>query len=378
MLKNYFISILIFSLFSCAKKENIIPFQTTVQPFNWPSWNILKQNYRSFHKQGDKIIFYEPVQHRFLHLNLENHLLDSVKLEFNGPNGIGEVSQFYHVNKDTILALDPTGQIYILDDLGNLKKHLNLIGLQESFNGDIYANFPDLGFTNKLIYLPKKNSLLIYHQKFDDEKEKNIFSLINLNTGTIEVLPIRYPENISSGKINPYLLDLEVEIHDDGFFWIFSGDPTLYKYSFKERKIFTSVILPNFSKTWSDPPSLKTTENNEIRSFIRENPFYGKLIFDPVKRLLYRISVPPMTYLPDDQSLYSFNKVFVSIMDENLNLVSQGYLKKENTYNFNFSFDYKGGLWIAYQEDLQDDESLIKGDLIQFPKIFGERTSGSN
>jgi preprotein translocase subunit SecD len=85
-----------------------------------------------------------------------------------------------------------------------------------------------------------------------------------------------------------------------------------------------------------------------------------------------------MTNLPDDQSLYSFNKVFVSIMDENLNLISQGYLKKENTYNFNFSFDYKGGLWIAYQEDLQDDESLIKGDLIQFPKIFGERTSGSN
>lgn len=341
-------------------------FEQTSTPLHWKTGDILKQSYRYYHHSKDKVVFYEPVNHQFIRLNSTDQKIDSIQLDLNGPNGIGEISAFFYHNQDSILATDTNGIVYLLNSDGVLIDQIDVLDQSEPEFKKLYANFPDLTFTNKLIYFPRHGQILNYFQKFEDEANKGIFGLFDLTKKKLNPLAIDYPDFIAKGPINPYLFDIEVEADEDSFYWIYSGDPTLYKYSLESGQINSKKIPSDFYKIQADPPSLKTSDYQIVRSFLKDNPFYGKIVFDKNSRILYRLSIPPMKELPDDESLYSFNKIFVTILDEDLNLIAEGFLEKENTYNFNFLFAHQKGIWIAYKEDLQDDESLIKGDLIHF------------
>ncbi len=366
LLKFTYLFLLFLALFSCEKKVSVIQFRQSSVPLGWKTLDVLKQNYRFYHQNKDQLVFYDQVRHQFIRLNINDQKIDSIRLDLNGPNGIGDISSFFYHNQDSIFATDANGIIYLLNEKGFLIDQADITSLPSSKYEDLYTNFPDLSFTNKLIYFPDQGQVLNYFQKFEDEENKSIFALYDFAKKSLKPLPIDYSDFIAKFPINPYLFDIDVEAYDDAFFLIFSGDPRVYKYSLKSKKVISKLVPTDFTKVQADPPSEKTIDFQLIRNFLKENPFYGKIVFDNNSKLLYRFSIPPMRNLPDDESLYSFNKIFVSILDEDLKLLAEGYLDKENTYNFNFLFVFKDGIWIAYKEDLQDDESLLKGDLIHF------------
>lgn len=103
---------------------------------------------------------------------------------------------------------------------------------------------------------------------------------------------------------------------------------------------------------------------------MRENPFYYKINFDPYRNLYYRLSSPPRPNSTEENFHYvNYNRICLTVLDKDFQVLDHIFLPKENVYNVGFSFVTSEGLWISYNGSNQDDENWIKGDVIQLDKV---------
>ncbi|GMQ25967.1 hypothetical protein Aoki45_26490 [Algoriphagus sp. oki45] len=181
-------------------------------------------------------------------------------------------------------------------------------------------------------------------------------------------LPIHLPEQYLGKKLDLSKLFLTSGTVDkSGFAYLFSGSPLVFRYDFQTQKITSAEVNPPWEKVKADDIPFGPMSSEQKQDFMKKNPFYYKIYFDPYRNLYYRLSSPPRPNASElDFHYVNYNTICLTVLDQDFQVLDHHFLPKENVYNVGFSFVTSEGLWISYNSKNQDDENWIKGDLIQF------------
>jgi len=374
--KSVLLLIASFCFESCedsAKKDVI--FKTLIQPKNIETGNSLGQFYFFNQVRNDSLFLFNVFNHSLEVVDLRvDSVIHSFKFEFNGLNAVNDISSFYFHTKDSIFLAEENRAIVLVNGKGELKKRYTDFesSFETSERAKLYDNQPSFRYTSQLIFNPAQDDLLLYFMSFDQPDKRRILASYSLESGESRSLPIYYPEIYQGRKLDLSKLFLTSATMDrKGFAYTFSGSPMVYRYSYGENKVTSVEANPPWKKTVADHIPFGEMSTEEKQAFMADNPFYYKIYFDPYRNLYYRLSSPPRPNSQEDDFHYvNYNKILVSVFDEDFRHIFDFFLPKENMYNVGFSFVTSEGLWISYNGANQDDENLIKGDLIKLDQVM--------
>lgn len=367
--------IAVLCLWSCnePEKKKVI-FKTSIQSKFIHTGNSLGQFYYFNQVRNDSLFLFNVYNHSLEVVDLRvDSVIHSFKFDFNGLNSVNDISSFYFHNQDSIFLAEENSAIVLVNGIGEVKKRYRDFenSLEASERTKLYDSQASLRFASQLLYHSAKEEIFLYFMSFDQLKKRRIFASYSLSTGKSKSIPIHYPTEYLGLQLDLSKLFLtSATIDAEGFAYVFSGSPMVYRFNFQNRNVTSVEANPPWEKTVADPIPFGEMSNEEKRFFTANNPFYYKIYFDTYRDLYYRLSSPPRSNSNEDDFHYvNHNKLLVSVLDKDLRHISDFFLLKENVYNVGFSFVTSEGLWISYNSKNQTDEQFIKGDLIKVEEI---------
>jgi hypothetical protein len=363
-------------LISCNSQvnENVEKkLSISIEPKFISTGNSLAQFYFFNQVRNDSLFLFNSFNHSLDIVELKSDSVASrIKLEFNGPNAVTDIRAFYFHNRDSIFLAEENFSVALVDSKGELKNRYTdfLANFPPDEKDKVYSNSHSLEFASQILYEPSLMVILLYFMPFTQPEKKRIFASYSLETGKSKSLPIHLPEQYWDKKLDLSKLFLTSGTVDkSGFTYLFSGSPFVFRYDFHTKKVASFEANPPWDKVKADDIPFGSMSAEQKRVFMRENPFYFKIYFDPYRNLYYRLSSPPRPNATEPDFHYvNHNTICLTVLDNELQVVDHLFLPKENVYNVGFSFVTSDGLWISYNGANQDDENWIKGDLIKLDK----------
>lgn len=346
----------------------------SIEPKFISTGNSLAQFYFFNQVRNDSLFLYNSFNHSLDLVDLKSDsVVNRIKFELNGPNAVNDISSFYFHNRDSIFLSEENFSVALVNSKGELKNRYTdfLSSFPTEEKEKLYSNSPSLGFASQMLYDPSQKEILLYFMPFDQQEKKRIFASYSLENGKSKSLPIHLPEQYLDKKLDLSKLFLTSGTVDkSGFTYLFSGSPFVFRYDFHTKKVASFEANPPWDKVKADDIPFGPLSSEQKMDFMKENPFYYKIYFDPYRNLYYRLSSPPRPNATEPDFHYvNYNTICVTVLDKELQVLDHLFLPKENVYNVGFSFVTSEGLWISYNGGNQDDENWIKGDLIKFDNV---------
>jgi hypothetical protein len=261
-----------------------------------------------------------------------------IKKEFS-IEGIKDISDFIVLTFDSIIFLgrdknisiisDASKYIYDLTDTIPVYRNMYEIG---SFYTYPFAVIED----NILVYnfpsepLDSKPKLLKYFSTCRDTRLKLVDNQLRI-TGTCG----KYPDNFKENNFYVYS-PIRTIGADAKIIYSFDNSTEIFIYEYKTNTyIKKSLDSPGFSPNQPFEYS-KIFDYNYISKYLTESDRFGNMIYDPFKKLYYRISAKGIKFENDNGTVNKFtDKPFnVLIYDIDFNL--------KNTINFpSLVYDYR-------------------------------------
>ncbi|MFN3759780.1 MAG: DUF4221 family protein [Algoriphagus aquaeductus] len=346
----------------------------SIEPKFISTGNSLAQFYFFNQVRNDSLLLFNAFHHSVEVVDLGvDSLVGRLLLHSEGPNAVNDIRAFYFHNRDSIFLAEENFSVALVNSKGELKNRYT--DFQSRFpleeKDKVYSNSPSLEFVSQILYDPSQKEILLYFMPFDQLEKKRIFAAYFLESGKSKSLPIHLPEQYLDKKLDMSKLFLTSGTVDkSGFTYLFSGSPLVFRYDFQTQKVTSTEVNPPWDKVKADDIPFGSMSSEQKQDFMKENPFYYKIYFDPYRNLYYRLSSPPRPNATEPDFHYvNYNTICVRVLDKELQVLDHLFLPKENVYNVGFSFVTSEGLWISYNGANQDDENWIKGDLIKFDKV---------
>lgn len=342
----------------------------SIEPKFISTGNSLAQFYFFNQVRNDSLFLYNSFNHSLDLVNLKSDsVVNRIKFELNGPNAVNDISAFYFHNRDSIFLSEENFSVALVNSKGELKNRYTdfLSSFPPEEKEKLYSNSPSLRFSSQILYDPSQKEILLYFMPFNQSEKKRIFAAYSLESGKSKSLPIHLSEQYLDKKLDLSKLFLTSGTLDkSGFTYLFSGSPLVFRYDFQTEKVASIEVNPPWDKVKADDIPFGPMSSEQKMDFMKENPFYYKIYFDPYRKLYYRLSSPPRPNATEPDFHYvNHNTICLTVLDKELQVLDHLFLPKENVYNVGFSFVSSEGLWISYNGGNQDDENWIKGDLIK-------------
>ncbi len=346
----------------------------SIEPKFISTGNSLAQFYSFNQVRNDSLLLFNAFKHSLEVVDLAvDSVVNRIQLESDGPNAVTDIRAFYFHNRDSIFLAEENFSVALVDSKGELKNRYTdfLANFPPDEKDKVYSNSPSLEFASQILYEPSQKEILLYFMPFNQPEKKRIFASYSLETGKSKSLPIHLPEQYLDKKLDLSKLFLTSGTVDrSGFTYLFSGSPFVFRYDFHTKKVASFEANPPWDKVKADDIPFGSMSSEQKQAFMRENPFYFKIYFDPYQNLYYRLSSPPRPNATEQDFHYvNYNRICLTVLDKDLQVLDHLFLPKENVYNVGFSFVTSEGLWISYNGANQDDENWIKGDVIRLDKV---------
>lgn len=346
----------------------------SIEPKFISTGNSLAQFYFFNQVRNDSLLLFNAFHHSVEVVDLGvDSLVGRLQLHSEGPNAVNDIRAFYFHNRDSIFLAEENFSVALVNSKGELKNRYTdfLSSFPPEEKDKVYSNSPSLEFASHILYEPSQQEILLYFMPFDQPEKKRIFAAYSLESGKSKSLPIHLPEQYWDKKFDLSKLFLTSGTVDkSGFSYLFTGSPFVFRYDFQTQKVTSAEVNPPWDKVKADDILFGPMSSEQKQDFMKENPFYYKIYFDPYRNLYYRLSSPPRPNATESDFHYvNYNTICVTVLDKELQVLDHLFLPKENVYNVGFSFVTSEGLWISYNGGNQDDENWIKGDLIKFYKV---------
>jgi len=362
-------------LFSCSQPNaNDRKVDFFVDPKFISTGNSLAQFYFFNQVRNDSLLLFNAFSHSLEVVDLDvDSVVSRIQFDNDGPNGVNDIRAFYFHNGDSIFLAEENFSVTLVNSKGELKNRYTdfLANFPPDEKDKVYSNSPSLEFASQILYEPSQKEILLYFMPFNQPEKKRIFASYSLETGKSKSLPIHLPEQYWDKKLDMSKLFLKSGTVDkSGFTYLFSGSPFIFRYDFQTQKVTSVDVSPPWEKVQADDIPFGSMSAEQKQVFMRENPFYYKIYFDPYRNLYYRLSSPPRPNAREPDFHYvNHNTICLTVLDNELQVLDHLFLPKENVYNVGFSFVSSEGLWISYNSKNQTDEQFIKGDLISIEKM---------
>lgn len=302
------------------------------------------------------------------HLNTGKHVR-RIKLEREGPNGVGTTNGFRILSPDTLLLASLPPELRIMDLKGKL---ISSIPVQDPQN---YVRY--LASDNELPFL-FDGSILFGAQPFfrdffdmgagEIAGHRHVYR-VDLSSAKVEWLPISHPPDLwEDGK------------KDEKFTWtdrydsiVVSpvSDPRLWVISKKEGKLLgrkeaSSSYVKQYHIIKGRPGF---GDQGIIESLASDR--YDLILHDPYRDVFYRfflIGVDHVDYEIGYRDLYSYRpKIGVMVLDAGLEFLGEYVFENHYAESWNYFVGQKG-LYISTNNPNRDDynENILRYDIIRF------------
>ncbi|MFZ6665076.1 DUF4221 family protein [Peijinzhouia sedimentorum] len=180
---------------------------------------------------------------------------------------------------------------------------------------------------------------------------------INPDSKTVRALDVALPDEIKE-RLRPFTdiaKPLVSAIDDTKVAFIFPFSDLLFTYNLTEKKINFASAPGEFIKGEVELPG----ENEDLRVWhVRRSNFFHNLIWDPSRRVFYRVEV---TYNPNEdlkKPSFFFNRHHISVISENLSLIGQVKVPKNC---FSIPIPMGDRLYFMLAQNMEEDAIMFVG-----------------
>jgi hypothetical protein len=290
---------------------------------------------------GNEILFYD--------IN-SGKLEFKVKPQFEGNNGVGQISGYYIKNLDSIfLTIRGTEEIALINRNAIVEDKFpyeqtidNLPLTYYSSLTNVYT--PLIIINNKMYIMPTCNRW----------GEKNpVCATIDLSNHAVQALPgFSYPVFPGAdNKTKRFGIEFYVSRYYDGkrFVYSFYFDEDIYVASIDHK----SVERVKVKSKYINEVNLIDDYGNVTVEDMCENPNYGNMLYDEYREVYYRIAYPK-TEIKNGVSMrelmelveYGRKNFSIIILDKDFNVIGET-LFPDYTYNSTAMFIREDGLYIS-------------------------------
>ncbi|GMQ26142.1 hypothetical protein Aoki45_28240 [Algoriphagus sp. oki45] len=347
---------------SCSKQGSALPNtkEIDILPLSFPDLDPF--SFRISHVKEDTLFFVDDSGQKLSKFSLLDQRLYQV-----GLNLIGDFkpSKMHYISTDSILFYD--GSRLLLYRGGGGEQQISpFFERLSELEGEVYAQYPYERIANSLVYLQDQKSVLFYFAKADAAKRR-VFASYSLVTKTWISFPVYHPADFE-GVAFDYTTFPSVAVGQSGFAFIYSISPTISGYSFEgsEQK---EVSISSFEgKQSSEHQTFRDSwDQAYFQNWVLTSPNYLKLLYDPYRKVYYRISQEALAKeVPLGEDYYTFHlrnrQLYLTVLNEKLEILGNYPLEK-GKYDPSNAFVFSEGLWIPYAPELMEKEEFA-GDLI--------------
>ena len=357
---------LISAFSSCDSKVEIFNSKESLQvePLSFPELEPFST--RISHVTGDTLYFVDEARTKLSKFSLLDQQLSQMELKLIGDF---RPSKMHYISADSMLFYD--GARLLLYRAGGTDQQI--FSLTEGLSqmaGEVYAEFPYERIATSLIYLKDRKSVLFYFAKAEKER-KRIFAAYSLESKTWTSFPVHHPAEFDGVELD-YTTFPSVAVGSDGFAFIYSISPAVSSFSFKSQ-VQQEMQVSSFSgKQSAEPQTLRDSwDQAYFQNWVLTSPNYLKLLYDPYRKVYYRISQEALgKEAPVGEDYYTFllrnRQLYLTVLNEKLEILGNYPLEK-GKYDPSQAFVFSKGLWISYAPELMEEEA-VSGDLISLVK----------
>ncbi|WP_169714332.1 DUF4221 family protein [Algoriphagus antarcticus] len=327
----------------------------------------------------DILLLSNPIFNRIYQYDYNNQeLIGSTDYPVEGPKGVGNVSNFYFHNRDTILISGKNVNWFFITDLGNSYMERFNFDFSREDRGKVPVATEQSGIifhdqsvflTNPIAYVPGMYAAPEEYKKIENSNfavEYNIYSPAFVSNDLL--FPIEYTKSVYSDYFN----FMSQEKVGDNIIYSFGLSDSIIVFNTKDQEIIKHIAssyladdLPKVSLANSVEEIGPEHEQYRLTTFLNSMN-YGKIFYDSYKELYYRVVEKPKPEIVVDVpqrtkpfGIIVLNKNFEKIME-----VDFEYGK----YVLSNMFVSSKGLNVLNYEKILTDESHIVFDVFDFSK----------
>lgn len=314
-------------------------------------------SFRISHVKEDTLFFVDEAGGTLSKYSLMGQSLSQVELKLVGDF---RPSKLYYISADSILFYDGARLLLYLDAGADQQVFPLFEGLAE-LEGAVYAEYPYERIANSLVYLPDQKSVLFYFAKADAAK-KRVFASYSLETKSWTSFPVYHPGEFDGVALD-YTTFPSVAVGQSGFAFIYSISPTISSYSLETFEQLEVPISSFEGKQSAEPQTRRDSwDQAYFQNWVLTSPNYLKLVFDPYRKVYYRISQEALAkVVPLGEDYYTFllrnRQLYLTVLNDELEVLGDYPLEK-GKYDPSMAFVFSQGLWIPYAAELMEKEAV--------------------
>lgn len=282
---------------------------------------------------------YNKMKHYLDFISLtKGKVLKSIKLEKEGPLGVGTVDGLYYFKHDSIFVFSSDANyIYLLNEEGNIKTKWDIV-YRDKKNKNFYRkNIFSLTKPNAFYYSSKDNSLFIRNYNYEYSQSKNpqeyykhasLMGEFSLFNNQPSLLPIYYSKELRDNYVglsnDPEFTFISREGLLENIIYIFPASASIYVFNRFDKK--TTAYIPDKREINTHIDYLPWTASDNSEELIKAantDLTYEKII--PIytsKRELYaQFYIDKLKGEPNKLESHVNRTRFLSIYDKDFNCI---------------------------------------------------------
>ncbi|MCE7055730.1 DUF4221 domain-containing protein [Algoriphagus sp. AGSA1] len=380
LLKTFLVFVIV--IFGCNQKTDLIlskqPYIKTTSLVPSDSFSISTKNAFDLYStslsyltnaESEYISILNPnTQTISLYKNEDSQVSREIKIEIEGPNGIGELgfdSSHFLFSQDSIYIYNlQIGSLFLINEKGEVLNRYTITDYSDSINfpAPYPSNVRPIQSDFKQLFFPCG----INNYPNDYENYPSVLS-IDLESGQIKY-PITYSnvyDQAFYGLSFKYDTGIAFNKNDNSITISYPVDNFIYKYYTEngniEMKYGGSEHFDQIEFYDADPDKFERidfiNENEKLKNHALSNSDFAGILYDQFRNYYYRIAYIRPT-IDEVKSGKTIPELSIIILDENLNKVGED-LFSSKIYDNSLLFISSSGLNIARKDLFEADENFI-------------------
>jgi len=295
----------------------------------------------------------------------DREYLKSISLNTDGPNAVGSPFDFFIHKPDSILFYGHNLSLDIINEQGAIIAKNMLSGSRNITNeGREKFGYLSDPISFKLYYDSKTKSAFFHSYSLEAiPNQAQYYQLpilveVNLKTMDVTDYPFQFPDSyLLNGQYLGEYMNPNIVVDDSLIIFSFPNSPEINAYDRKSKQLVSKRIESEFTKnTVKSMPSGTYSEMHLRLNHLIENPYFYKTVFDPFRKLFYRThrGEHPNPDLILGNLNFSFTRDYLTLLDENLNLLEEIELPAHK-YDVLSFFVTKDGLYLPFSHYLNEE-----------------------
>jgi hypothetical protein len=309
-------------------------------------------------KKGRKYLTFQEYDQNEIHIYemYTGNLCKTLKIAWEGPNGIPHLGGYYIKDLDEIYLTNP--MLPVISRTDTTGQIFQKISYEKTDEGQFLVPT----FTsNTVFYTPLvilKDTFYVLQETTMPGKEPDTWPVscsIDTTHKSVKALPFCFPPILKESELRTVGIGLELT-----YSRCFDGSRFVYSFFFEES---IAVAFPDHSEIQKIPAKSKYIQRINPREKrpadmfagakrMCEAPFYGNLIHDPYRNVYYRIAYPETEMEEEDESRVYIDiwttgrkRFSIIILDKDFNIIGET-LFPDYTYCSMSMFVEEEGLYI--------------------------------